>query len=65
MNQGLKHINEYIISDQLGQGGYGKVKKVLRTYIDDKGVEIENYYAIKVPILLIVNIFYRFITNRL
>jgi serine/threonine protein kinase len=45
---GSKFLNEYEILETLGEGSYGKVKKVQRTYLDSQGHECSSIYAIKV-----------------
>lgn len=46
-----RYLNEYEVLETLGEGSYGKVKKVERTYQDEQGKNCKGYYAMKVTTL--------------
>ena len=46
--KGEHYVNEYLILETLGEGSYGKVKRVERTYLDDNGQPTKSIYAMKV-----------------
>ncbi|KAL4467171.1 hypothetical protein ABPG73_014836 [Tetrahymena malaccensis] len=44
-----RHMNEYEFLEKLGQGSFGKVKKVERKYLDEDGVTVlKSFYAAKI-----------------
>lgn len=45
---GQKYLNEYELLDTLGEGAYGKVRRVKRHYLDKEGKETSSFYAMKV-----------------
>ena len=45
---GKKYLNEYEMLQTLGEGSYGKVRKVKRHYLDKDGNEKSSFYAMKV-----------------
>ena len=48
-DKGNKCINEYEIKETIGQGSFGKVKRVTRKYVEQEGGELlEADYAMKV-----------------
>lgn len=48
MFQNVKHINEYEKCEKLGNGSYGKVFRVVRTFYDDDGKIAKAGYAMKI-----------------
>lgn len=45
---GIKHINEYEKCEKLGNGSYGKVFRVIRSFFDDDGKIAKSSYAMKI-----------------
>ena len=45
---GKKYLNEYELLETLGEGSYGKVRKVKRHYQDNNGMEVASLYAMKI-----------------
>lgn len=48
MNKGIKHINEYELLEKLGNGSFGKVYKVIRSFFDDDQKIVKAEYAMKI-----------------
>jgi len=41
-------VNDFKLMEKIGEGGFSKVKKVMRLIVEEDGTEIIDYFAMKV-----------------